>query len=106
MKVKKTEDGAATVWEFEEIIKSKTINIVCLAYQQEKVFKKFKENAKFTEMVKRFGVSRSTIKFKINIVKLIDMHPKTQNSTISFYFLKNHFKMIKEMREENFSEFE
>ena len=57
-------------------------------------------------MVKQFGVSKSTIIFKINIVKLIDKHPKIKISSLSLHFLKKYFKMIKEIREENSSEFE
>ena len=57
-------------------------------------------------MVKQFGVSKSTIIFKINIVKLIDKHSKIKNSLLSLHFLKNYFKMIKEVCEENSSEFE
>ena len=68
---------------------------VWLAYKQGKVFKKFKENRKFIEMVKQFGVSKSTIIFKINIVKLINKHHKIRNSSHSLHFLKNYFKMIK-----------
>ena len=33
-------------------------NIVWLAYQQGKVFEKFKENARFIDMVNQFGVSK------------------------------------------------
>ena len=65
--------------EFEKIIKSKKRNIVWLAYQQGKVFEKFKESTKFIEMIKQFRVGRSTIIFKINIVKLINKHPKIKN---------------------------
>ena len=104
--VEETEDAAAVIREFEEIIKSKKKNIVWSAYQQGKVFKKFKENAKFIDVVKQFGVSKSTIIFKINILKLIDKHPKIKNTLLSLHFLKNYFKMIKEMCEENSSEFE
>ena len=32
-KVEKTEDAAAVIWEFEEIIKSKKRKIIWLAYQ-------------------------------------------------------------------------
>ena len=65
--------------EFEKIIKSKKRNVVWLAYQQGKVFEKFKESTKFIEMIKQFRVGRSTIIFKINIVKLINKHPKIKN---------------------------
>ena len=43
---------------------------------------------------------------KINIVKLTDKHPKIKNSLLSLHFLKNYFKIIKEIREKKFSEFE
>ena len=96
-------DAAAVIREFEEIIKSKERNIVWLGYQQRKVFEKFKENEKFIEMVNQSGVSKSTIIFKINIVRLIGKYAKTKNSWLSLHFLKKYFKMIKEICEENSS---
>ena len=77
-----------------------------MAYEQGKVFEKFKENAKFIEMIRQFGYSKSTIIFKINIVKLINKHPKIKNSSLSLNFLKNYFKLIKEMCEESSTKFE
>ena len=71
-KVKINEDAAAVIREFKEIIKSKKRNIVYLAYQQGKVFIKFKENEKFSEMVKQFEISKSTIIIKTNTIKVID----------------------------------
>ena len=47
-KLKKSENVAAVIREFKQIIKSKKRNIILLAYQQGKVFQKFKENAKFS----------------------------------------------------------
>ena len=72
---------AAVIREFEEIIKSKKKHR--LVYQQGKIFEKLKQNAKFIEMVKQFRVSKSTITFKIKIVKLIDKHTKIKNSSLS-----------------------
>ena len=66
-KVEKTEDAAAVIWEFEEIIKSKKRNIIWLAYQQGRVFEKFKENANFVEIVKELGVTKSTSIFKLKL---------------------------------------
>ena len=77
-----------------------------MAYQQGKVFQKFEENAKLFEMVRQFGYSKSTIIFKINIVKLINKHSKIMNSSFSLNFFKNFLKLIKETCEENASEFE
>ena len=42
----------------------------------------------------------------MNIVKLIDKHPKIKNSLLSLHFLKNYSKMIKEICKENYREFE
>ena len=70
-KLKETEDAAAVIRQFKEIIKSKKRNIAWLAYQQGSVFEKFKENSKFIEMVKQFGVSEPVIIFKINIICLL-----------------------------------
>ena len=66
-KVEKNDEAAKIIREFEQII--------WLAYQQNKAFEKFKENAKFIDMVKQFGCSELTIIFKITIVKLINKHP-------------------------------
>ena len=70
-KLKETEDAAAVIRQFKEIIKSKKRNIAWLAYQQGSVFEKFKENSKFIEMVKQFRVSEPVIIFKINIICLL-----------------------------------
>ena len=80
---------------FEEIIKSEKENTVWIAYQQDKVFRKFKERENFLKMMTEFVVSMSAISFKIAIVKLIDKYPKIKNSTLSLNFLKRHIKIIK-----------
>ena len=55
IKQKKTEKSgkaALIIREFENIMRSKNKNIIWLAYQEGQDFEKFKENAKFIEMVK------------------------------------------------------
>ena len=37
-----------------------------------------------------FGISRSTMSFKITIVRLIDKYSKVKNLSLSLNFLKNH----------------
>ena len=74
--------------EFEQIVRSKNKSIIWLAYQQGNVFEKFKENAKFIKMVRQLSYGKSTITFKINIVRLINKHPKVKNSSLSLIFLK------------------
>lgn len=51
-KVEKSEDAAAIIREYEEIIQTNKKKIIRIAYQQCKVFKRFKEKEKFIEMMK------------------------------------------------------
>ena len=43
-------------------------------------------------MVKEFKVNKSTMIFKINIVKLIDKYPKLMKSSFVLKFFENPFK--------------
>ena len=62
------------VKECKNIIKTNKRKIIGFAYEQGKIFKKFKEDTKFKNLVEQFGISKSTIIFKINIVKLVDKY--------------------------------
>ena len=62
--------------KYEDIIKANKNNIIFFAYQQGKVFRKFKENRKFKSLVKQFKITKGPIIFKINIVKLVDKYPE------------------------------
>ena len=53
--------------ECEDIIKTNRKKL----YQQGKVLRKFKENRKFKNLAEKFKITKGTIIFKINIVKLI-----------------------------------
>ena len=76
-----------------------------LAYQQGQIFEKFKANENFIDMIKNLGFSKSTILFKISIVKFVNKYPRMRKSSLFLHFLKNNFKMIKEICHENASEF-
>ena len=56
--VQNSKEAAAAVQEMEKIIKSNKCNILCLAYQLGKMFKKFKGNDEFINFVNQFGVSK------------------------------------------------
>ena len=62
------------------------------------IFKKFKENNKFANAVTEFEISKTTMNFKINILKL-------KESCISLFYLKNNFWIIKNVCQEHASEF-
>ena len=62
--------------EYENIIQTNKKNIMRFAYQQGKVFRKFNENRKFKNLVKKFKITKSTMIFQINFVKQVDKYPK------------------------------
>ena len=45
-------------------------------------------------MMNKFGISKSTIVFKIWIVKFINKYLRMKKSSLSLHFLKNNFKTI------------
>ena len=81
--------------ECENMIKMNKENVIRFAYEQGKIFKKFKEDTKFKNLVEQFGINRRKIIFKINIVKLADKYPKMLTSPATLSFLKSYHKDIK-----------
>ena len=100
------EDAAELIGRIERIMKSKKNNILMLAYHQGIIFKKYKENNMFTSAVAKFKISKATINFKIGIIKFIDDCPKMRKSSISLHFLKNNFRVIKDICKEYASKFQ
>ena len=100
------DDAAELIGRVERIMKSKKNNILMLAYHQGIIFKKCKENSRFTSAVSKFKISKATINFKIDIIKFIDDYPRMQKSSISLHYLKNNFRVIKEVCKEHASEFQ
>ena len=87
-KVDSPDDDAELVKKIEKIMKNKKNNILMLAYHQGIIFRKFKESNKFVSAVTKFSISKTTINFKIDIVKFIDQFPKMRTSRISLFCLK------------------
>ena len=79
-RVKDCQEALKILKEYEDIIKITKRNIICFACQQNKVFRKFKENRKFKNLAEQSKITRSTIIFKINVVKLFDKYPKMMTS--------------------------
>ena len=77
-----------------------------IAYKQGKIFRKYKTNNKFISAVSAFKISKATTNFKIGIVDFIDKYPRMEKFCISLYYLKNNFRIIKEVCQENASEFQ
>ena len=78
------------------IMKNKTLTI---ARKKGEIFKKI--DNKFMSAVKKLNISQAAISFKIGIVEIINTYPRMEKSSISLYYLKNNFEIIKE----NSSEF-
>ena len=97
--VKDCQEAMKIIKEYENIIKTNKKNIICFAYKQGKIFKMFKKDTKFKNLAEQFRINKSTIIFKINIVTLVDKHPK--NVDIISDFLKIYYKDIKSICKEN-----
>ena len=104
--VKSPNDAAELISKIERVIKSRKNSILVLAYPQGVIFKRFKENSMFTSAVINPKISKSTINFKIGIVQFIHDYPKMKKSSIFLHFLKNNFRIIKEVCREHSSEFQ
>ena len=98
-------DPVELVKKIEKIIKCSKNNILMLAYQQGMVFQKFKHNSTFINAVTEFGISKTTINFKMDVVNFINQYPGMRKSSISLFYLKNNFRAIKSVCQEHASEF-
>ena len=83
-------DAIEFVKKLDKLTKCSKNNILVWAYQQGKVFQKFKSNNKFVSAVTEFGISKTTINFKIDIIKFIENYPKMNKSCTSLFYLKNN----------------
>ena len=97
-------DSAELIDRIKRIMMSEKNNILILAYHQGIIFKKHKENNRFTNAVARFKIIRATINFEIGIIKFIEYYTKMKKTSISLHFLKNNFRLIKEVCKEHASE--
>ena len=106
--LKSPNDATELISKIERVIKSRKNSILILAYHQGVIFKRFKENSMFTSAVRVYLriSSKSTINFKIGIVQFIHDYPKMKKSSISLHFLKNNFRIIKEVCREHSLEFQ
>ena len=102
--VKSSDEVVEAVNKMKKSITRNKFNILWFAYQHGQIFKKFKVNENFIAMVKKLGISQSAILFKISIVKFVNEYPRMKKSSLSLNFLKNNFKIMKEICHENASE--
>ena len=65
-----------------------------MAYRQGKLFTKFKESEKLEEILQEIEVSKSTVGFKVKLVKVLDEYPILKMPSASFNFSKDYFKTM------------
>ena len=104
--VKDPDKAVKLINRMDKMIKMKKNNTFTINRKQGEIFKKFKTNNKFLSAVKAFNISKATINFKTGIVEFINMYPKMEKSCTSLYYLKNNFRIIKEVFHENATEFQ
>ena len=92
--VQNCQEATKIMKECENMIKTNKENIMRFAYEQDKIFKKFKEDTKFKNLVEQFRRNRTTTIFKINIVKLADKYPKILTLSVTLNFLKRTLKVF------------
>ena len=93
------------VKEMKKIIRGNKCCILRLAYQQGQISERFTLNDKFINLVNQFGIIKSSMGFKISILKFLDKYPRMKKSSLTLLFLKNNLKIIEEICHENVSEF-
>ena len=99
-------DAIELVKKLDKLTKRSKNNILMWAYQQGKVFQKFKMNNKFVSAVTQFGISKTTINFKIGIVKFMETYIKIKKSCILLFYIKNNCRVVKNVCQEHASEFQ
>ena len=105
-RVEKPEDAADIIKRYKGILRTKRKGIISVVYHQGKVFSRFRKKEKFVRLVANFKIHKNTKIFKINIFKLIVKHSKLMKSSVTLSFLKNYFKDIKRICQQNSSTFE
>ena len=104
--VQNPEKTVKIIKRYEDIIKTERKRILNVAYHQGQVFKIFKEKEKFAKLVSELGIQKTTIIFKINVLKLCKKYCKLLKSSIGLGFLKDYHKGIKAICEENEKDFQ
>ena len=99
--IQESEEAAEVIKQYEYTIKTREKGIPSIACYQGKVFKRYKEKAKFIKLVSQLGIHKNTSIFKINVFTLCERYPKLLWSSIGLGCLKNFHKNFKAVCTEN-----
>ena len=70
------------VCENEKRLKNERSNLIRIGSKQIYILNKFERSKEVEEMVKQLGISKSTIKFKINLYELIRKSRRIENTSL------------------------
>ena len=93
--VRSSDEAMKVSKQMEKIIRINKCSILQSVYQQGQISERFKLTDNFINMVNQFGISQSTMVFKIAVVKFLNKYPRIKNSSLSIHFVKHKFKIIK-----------
>lgn len=89
------QDAIKRVKHYEKLFHREKQNVINDAYRQGYILPKFKESEEFIETVKKLGISKSPVAFKINLYKLFKKFLLIKQSTKSMHWFKYFFLQIK-----------
>ena len=93
--VRSSDEAMKVSKQMEKIIRINKCSILQTVYQQGQISERFKLTDNFINMVNQFGISQSTMVFKIAVVKFLNKYPRIKNSSLSIHFVKHKFKILK-----------
>lgn len=83
------------VKEYEVVIRSRKKGTLKVAFRKGRILKHFKESEGFVEIIKKLCVSRSTVYFKINLLKILEKYLKLTKSLLSLNVSIIYSKTVK-----------
>lgn len=88
--VENSEEAVEVFEDMQKFNKSNKCSILWPAYLPGQIFERFKVNNNFINMVNQFEINKSTIIFKISIVRFLNNHPNMKKTLLSFHFSNNN----------------
>lgn len=83
------------VKEYEVVIRSRKKGTLKVPFRKGRILKHFKESKGFVKIIKKLRVIRSTVYFKINLLKILEKYLKLTKSLLSLNVSIIYSKTVK-----------
>ena len=83
------------VKEYEVVIRSRKKGTLKVPFKKGRILKHFKESKGFVKIIKKLRVIRSTVYFKINLLKILEKYLKLTKSLLSLNVSIIYSKTVK-----------